>query len=68
MAKKKKELKKMSLAEFVKKGIIMNRRGKPASHSYLYRLIREHHAGKRSTIPFQYIMEGEKDRIFIIEA
>jgi hypothetical protein len=66
MARKKKELTKISLAEFVNKGVIKNRRGKPASHSYLYRLIREHHAGTRETIPFEYIMEGEKDRIFIV--
>jgi hypothetical protein len=66
MAKKKKEQTKISLAEFVSKGIIKNRRGKPVSHSYLYRLIREHHAGSRPAIPFEYIMEGEKDRIYIL--
>jgi hypothetical protein len=58
---------KISVEDFAKKGTIKSRRNKPVSPSYLYRLIRQHHAGERESIPFAYVMEGEKDRIFIVE-
>jgi hypothetical protein len=45
---------------------VLNRRQQPVSAGYLYRLIREHSKGKRSDIPFEYVMEGNKDRIYII--
>jgi len=57
---------KISVEEFAKKGTIKSRRNKPVTPSYLYRLIRQHHAGERESIPFQYVMEGDKDRIFIV--
>lgn len=57
---------KVSVEEYAKKGTIKNRRNQPVSPSYLYRLIRQHHAGERTSIPFNYVMEGEKDRIFIV--
>lgn len=56
---------KISVEEFAKLGIIQSRRHKPVTPSYLYRLIREHHAGNRSSVPFKYVMEGDKDRIYI---
>jgi hypothetical protein len=62
MAKKE----KISVEEYVKMGKIKSRRGKPVSPSYLYRLIREHHRKERTSIPFEYVMEGEKDRIYIL--
>lgn len=57
---------KISVEDFASRGIIQSRRNKPVSPSYLYRLIREHHKGLRDKIPFDYIMEGDKDRIFIV--
>lgn len=64
MAKKKDN--KISVEEYAATGAIKNRRNQPVSASYLYRLIRQHHAKERTTIPFEYVMEGDKDRIFII--
>jgi hypothetical protein len=45
----------------------LNRRGKPMSWAYLYRLIRQDIEGN-STRPlwFKYTLEGEKDRIWVI--
>lgn len=57
---------KISVEEYVKTGKIKSRRGKPVSPSYVYRLIREHNKGERTSLPFSYIMEGEKDRIYIV--
>ena len=33
----------------------LNRRGFPISESYLYRLIREHKAGIRNALPFDFV-------------
>jgi hypothetical protein len=57
---------RISVEEYAKLGEILSRRHKPVSAGYLYRLIREHSKGKRSDIPFEYVMEGNKDRIYII--
>lgn len=58
--------KKVSVEDFVKSGNFTNRRGKPVSASYIYRLIRQHNKGERTDCPVKYILEGEKDRIFIV--
>ena len=57
---------KISVEQFSALGKVINRRGKPVSPSYIYRLIRKHNKGELNTIPFNYIMEGAKDRIFIL--
>lgn len=47
----------------------LNRRGHKMSQSYLYRLIRENEEGKRTgdkSLWFEYIMEGDKDHIYIL--
>ena len=60
-------MKKVSLKEYAEQhNPKLNRRGKPMTESYLYRLIRQAHAGERSDLWFKYKMEGPKDRIFII--
>jgi hypothetical protein len=58
--------KKISVEQFAEMGVIKSRRNKPVTLSYLYRLIRKHNKGEVLTIPFNYIMEGEKDRIWIV--
>lgn len=58
--------KKISVEKFAEMGVIKSRRNKPVTPSYLYRLIRKHNKGEVSTLPFNYTMEGEKDRIWII--
>ena len=57
---------KISVEQFASMGKVINRRGKPVSPSYIYRLIRKHNKGELNTIPFNYVMEGAKDRIFIV--
>lgn len=57
---------KISVEDFAKLGKVKSRRHKPVTPSYLYRLIRKHHAGELSSVPFEYVMEGDKDRIWII--
>jgi hypothetical protein len=57
---------KVSVEQYAAQNKMINRRGKPVSPSYIYRLIREHSKGLRSDVPFNYVMEGEKDRIFIL--
>lgn len=57
---------KISVEEYAKMGKVTSRRGKPVSASYLYRLIRKHNKGELASIPFQYVMIGEKDRIWIL--
>lgn len=62
-----KNKKKITLAEYATiYNTVLNRRGHKMSESYLYRLIREDIAktGKRK-LWFKYILEGDKDRIFI---
>jgi hypothetical protein len=57
---------KVSVEQYAATNQLINRRGKPVSPSYIYRLIREHSKGLRSDVPFNYIMEGNKDRIYIV--
>lgn len=57
---------KISVEDFAKLGKVKNRRLQPVTPSYLYRLIRKHNKGEISSIPFDYVMEGAKDRIWII--
>jgi hypothetical protein len=67
MATKSKQ-RKVSLLEYAEKyNPQLNRRGKPMSWAYLYRLIRQDIEGN-STRPlwFKYTLEGEKDRIWVI--
>ena len=46
---------------------IKNRRGKKMSEGYIYRLIREDIKGTNTRdLWFKYVLEGEKDRIFIV--
>ena len=62
-----KNKKKITLAEYASTyNSRLNRRGHRMSESYLYRLIREDikELGKRD-LWFKYILEGDKDRIFI---
>jgi len=62
MAKKgKKEL--IPVAEYAATNF--NRRGFPISVSYLYRLIRQHKAGLRNDLPFDYEEQGQS--IFIVK-
>lgn len=67
MSKKKDTLRKVSLKEYADvHNPRLSRRNKRMTESYLYRLIRQAHAGKRDDLWFDYIMEGEKDRIYIL--
>jgi len=58
---------KVSLREYAGKyNPILNRRGKPMSEGYLYRLIREDIRGINSReLWFKYELTGAKDRILI---
>jgi hypothetical protein len=58
--------KRISVEDYAKLGEVLNRRQQPVSAGYLYRLIREHIKGKRSALPFDYELTGEKDRIYIV--
>ena len=66
MAKKTKL--KISVKEFAERhNPKLTRRGKRMSESYLYRLIRHDIHGKpHPPLWFDYVLEGEKDNIFII--
>ena len=59
---------KVSLKEYADKhNKVLTRRGKKMSESYLYRLIRQDMQGiSTRSLWFDYVMEGEKDRIFIV--
>lgn len=59
---------KVTLKEYATKhNPVLSRRGKKMSEGYLYRLIREDIKGINSRdLWFNYVMEGEKDRIFIL--
>ena len=52
--------KKISVEQYA--STITNRRGHPVSPSYIYRLIRQHIKGQRISVPFNYQLEGAKDR------
>jgi len=58
---------KISLSDYAKHhNPVLNRRGHKMSESYLYRLIRKDVKGEPVKIWFKYILEGDKDRIYII--
>ena len=59
---------KITLREYAAKhNPVKTRRGKKMSWGYLYRLIREAEKGKATrSLWFDYIMEGDKDRIYIL--
>lgn len=62
------KINKISLAEYAEKhNPELNRRGHKMSESYLYRLIRED-IKKTNTrkLWFNYVLEGGKDRIYIV--
>ena len=58
---------KITLKEYAEKhNPKLNRRGHKMSASYLYRLIRQDIKGVNSRdLWFKYVLEGDKDRIFI---
>lgn len=58
---------KITVEAFAELGKVKNRRNQPVTASYIYRLIRQHHKGERLSVPFNYVMEGAKDRIWILE-
>lgn len=63
--------KKVSLKEFANKyNTRTNRRGHKMSEGYLYRIIREdirgERTGKKEPIWFNYVLEGDKDHIYIL--
>ncbi len=59
--------KQITLREYAEKyNPVLNRRGHKMSEGYLYRLIRENEKKINSrSLWFNYIMTGDKDRIFI---
>lgn len=59
---------KVTVTEFIEKhNPVLTRRGKKMSKGYVYRLIRNHQQGIESrSLWFDYVMEGEKDNIFIL--
>jgi len=59
---------KISVKEYIDKhNKVLNRRGKPFSEGYLYRLIRQDIAGTSiRPLWFDYVLEGAKDRIYIV--
>lgn len=59
---------KVSIKEFTAThNKVKNRRGQPLSEGYIYRLIREDIKGTcMRSLWFDYILEGPKDRIFIL--
>lgn len=68
MAKAKQQPKEVSLLEYADKhNKVLTRRGHKMSFSYLYRLIREHRAGKLTReLWFEYKLNGDKEIISII--
>lgn len=61
-------MEKITLREYAAKhNPVKTRRGKKMSWGYLYRLIRQTEEGKATReLWFEYVMEGEKDRIYIL--
>ena len=57
---------KITVEAFAGLGKVKNRRNQPVTASYIYRLIRQHNSKERATVPFKYVMEGDKDRIWIV--
>lgn len=68
MSKVHTKTKEVSLLEYADKhNQVLTRRGHKMSFSYLYRLIREHRAGKvKRELWFEYKLNGEKENITII--
>lgn len=64
----KEQIKKVSLLEYANNhNPVLTRRGKKMSFSYLYRLIRDDIKGDNTRdLWFEYELEGEKDRIWVI--
>lgn len=60
-----KQINKISVEQYA--ATIVSRRGHPVSPSYIYRLIRQHIKGQRTSLPFRYELEGNKDRIWILQ-
>lgn len=60
--------KKVSVKEFADKyNPVLTRRGHKMSYSYLYRLIRQKVANNATRdLWFDFVMEGDKQRIYII--
>jgi hypothetical protein len=60
--------KKVTVSEFVNKhNRKLTRRGKKMSESYIYRLIRHDIKGlPHPDLWFSYVLEGEKDHIYVI--
>ena len=61
-------IKKVSLLDYANNhNPVLTRRGKKMSFSYLYRLIRDDIKGEGTrSLWFNYELEGDKDRIWII--
>jgi triphosphoribosyl-dephospho-CoA synthetase len=60
-----KEPKRISVEQFA--STQLNRRGNPMTHSYIYRLIREHMKGiNKRELWFNYEFTGKSDRIYIL--
>ena len=57
---------RVSVEQFVASGVLLSRRGKPVSVSYVYRLIRQYNKGLRAELPFRFVFTGEKDRVWIV--
>ncbi len=53
----------ISVADYAGLQILKNRRGYPLSEGYIYRMIRQHKAKERATLPFQYVEMGQIIRI-----
>ena len=60
--------KKISVEDFaLNYNQVLSRRNKKMTPSYIYRLIRHHVEGiSKRQLWFEYVMEGDKDRIYIV--
>jgi len=57
---------RISVEQYAASGAMLSRRGKPVSASYVYRLIRQYVKGQRTSLPFKFVFEGSKDRVWIV--
>jgi hypothetical protein len=57
---------RISVEQYVASGVLISRRVNPVSVSYVYRLIRQYNKGLRDELPFSFVFEGEKDRVWIV--
>jgi hypothetical protein len=62
------KVQEVSVLEYIEKhNTVLTRRGHKMGYSYIYRLIREHEAGKNTRpLWFKYKFNGDKDLISII--